>query len=110
MKQPPGYTESPGKVCQLQKTLYGWKQSGRQWYQRLVEIMIMHLKFLQCKVDQAVFYQRQEKSFIIVLVHVDDCTVVAMTQPLIDGFKAMIAKHIKITDLRELHWILGIEV
>ena len=29
MKQPPGYaTETPGKVCQLKKTLYGLKQSG----------------------------------------------------------------------------------
>ena len=45
MKQPPGYTESPGKVCQLHKTLYGLKQSGRRWYQRLVEIMVTHLKF-----------------------------------------------------------------
>jgi reverse transcriptase-like protein len=46
MKQPPGYaTESLGKVCRLWKTLYGLKQSGRRWYQRLVEIMMTHLGF-----------------------------------------------------------------
>ena len=43
MKQPPSYSISAenGKVlvCQLQKTLYGLKQSGRRWYQKLVEIM-----------------------------------------------------------------------
>lgn len=44
------------------------------------------------------------------LVHVDDCTIVATAQPLINGFKAAIAKHVEITDLGELHWILGIEV
>ena len=57
MKQPSGYTESPGKVCRLHKTMYGLKQSGRHWYQRLAEIMVTHLKFSQCKVDQAIFYQ-----------------------------------------------------
>jgi Reverse transcriptase (RNA-dependent DNA polymerase) len=56
MKQPPGYTESPGKVFQLHKTLYSLKQSGRCWYQRLVEMIVTHLRFSQCEVDQAVFY------------------------------------------------------
>jgi Reverse transcriptase (RNA-dependent DNA polymerase) len=109
MKQPPGYTKSPEKVCRLHKTLYGLKQSGRRWYQRLVEIMVTHLRFSRCEVDQAVFYRRRGNDFIIVLVHVDDCTIVATTQPLIDGFKVMIAKHVEITDLGEIHWILGIE-
>jgi hypothetical protein len=41
MKQPPGYhvPNSKGKVCHLLKTLYGLKQSGRHWYQKLVCIM-----------------------------------------------------------------------
>ena len=41
MRQPPGYSDldNQDKVCQLKKTLYGLKQSGRRWYQRLVEIM-----------------------------------------------------------------------
>jgi len=58
MKQPPGYSVSAknGKnlVCRLRKTLYGLKQSGRRWYQKLVEIM-EKLGFSQCEVDQAVF-------------------------------------------------------
>ena len=57
MKQPPEYAAagSGNKVCKLLKTLYGLKQSGRCWYQYLVEIMRV-LSFLQCEVDQAVFY------------------------------------------------------
>jgi hypothetical protein len=47
---------------------------------------------------------------IILLVHVDDCTIVATALPLINDFKAEIAKHVKITDLGELHWLLGIEI
>jgi len=57
-----------------------------------------------------VFFQREGNNFIIVLVHIDDCTIAAMSQPLIIKFKIKIAKHIDITDLGELHWILRIEV
>jgi hypothetical protein len=53
-------------------------------------------------VDQVVFYKRVGTSLIIVLVHVDDCTIVATAQPLIDNFKASLAKHVEITDLGEL--------
>lgn len=58
MSQPPGYP-TPGTssrhVLRLLKTLYGLKQSGRRWYQRLVEILVKNLGFTQCEVDQAVF-------------------------------------------------------
>lgn len=64
MKQPPGYRQA----CRLRKTLYGLKQSGRRWYQRLVEIMVDKLGFSRCDVDPAVFFRRQGKALIVVLV------------------------------------------
>ncbi|GJR47272.1 retrotransposon protein, putative, ty1-copia subclass [Tanacetum coccineum] len=39
MKQPPGY-EQGNKVCLLKKSLYGLKQSPRQWYRRFDEYML----------------------------------------------------------------------
>ena len=47
---------------------------------------------------------------IVVLVHVDDCSIVGKTKALIARFKLEIAKFVTITDLGELHWILRIEV
>ena len=47
---------------------------------------------------------------IVVLVHVDDCTIMGKSQVLIDRFKGEIAKHVEIMDMGTLHWILGIEV
>jgi hypothetical protein len=43
-------------VCQLCKTLYGLKQSGHHWYQKLVDIMT-EMRFSRCEVDQVVFYR-----------------------------------------------------
>ena len=70
------------------------------------------LGFGRCKSDQAVFYRRSAvtRVLIVVLVHVDDCTIVGKSQMLVDRFKAEIAKYVDITYMGGLHWILGIEV
>jgi len=44
------------------------------------------------------------------LIHVNDCTIAATLIVLITDFKVQIARHVKITDLGELHWLLGIEI
>src|SRR6266404_9735432 len=53
MRHPPGYPEpgADGQVLHLRKSLYGLKQAGRHWYQKLVNIL-KSLKFSQCQVDQ----------------------------------------------------------
>ena len=115
MKQVPGYEETSGdgrmKVFRLLKLLYGLKQVGRRWYQKLVEIM-MKLGFSRCEGDQAVFYRRCEKTnmLIVMLVHVDDCSIVGKSKVLIARFKTEITKFVDIMDMGDLHWILGIEV
>ena len=73
---------------------------------------MLKLGFVRCEGDQAVFYRECERTgvLIIVLVHVDDCTIMGKSQVLIDRFKVEIAKSVDITDMGGLHWILGIEV
>lgn len=113
MQQPTGFVskEYPNWVCQLVKTLYSLKQSGRRWYQKLVEIIIGHLKFTQCDVDQAVFFKcTTDGGPIIIVVHVDDCTITATSIAMISEFKSNMKKYVEVTDLGELHWLLGIEI
>ena len=71
MRQPPGYADPvyPRRVCFLRKTLYGLKQSGRRWCQKLVEILVDKLSFKQCEVDQAVFIKKSGDTLVIIVVH-----------------------------------------
>ena len=112
MCQPPGYTDPAllCHVCHLRKTLYGLKQSGHHWYQKLVEILVKNLRFKLCEVDQAVFVKQSKKTLVIIVVHIDNCIIATSALSLIDELKMQIRKHVEITDLSELHWLLSIEV
>jgi transposase InsO family protein len=112
MRHPPGYREdTSGRVLRLLKSLYGLKQAGRRWYQKFVSIL-GSLGFSQCKVDQAVFYKHSKSPtvLIVIAVHVDDCTIAANNSAAVNALKAGLRKHVEVTDLGELHWMLGIEV
>ncbi len=39
MRQPTGFHDGDGLVCQLKKTLYGLKQAPRAWYFKLKEVL-----------------------------------------------------------------------
>ena len=112
MHHPPGYHEnSSGCVLHLRKSLYELKQAGQHWNQKFVSILST-LGFQQCKVDQAIFYKHSKSPFvqIVIAVHIDDCTIAANSTTAVDALKARLCKHIEVTDLSELHWMLGIEV
>ena len=49
--------------------------------------MLTHLGFLRSDVNQAIFFRREERMVIVVLVHVDDCMIAATSITLITDFK-----------------------
>ena len=78
--------------------------------QKLIEILIKNLRFKLCEVDQAAFIKWREKMLIIIVVHINNCTITASALSLIVKLKIQIQQHVKITDLSELHWLLSIKV
>ena len=113
MQHPPGYKshDAATRVLRLMKTLYGLKQSGRCWYQKLSSIFLS-LGFKQCAVNQAVFYKvvKHKNQLTVVAVHVDDCTIAASTCQLVNDLIEGLRKHVEVTDLGKLHWMLGLEI
>jgi len=113
MHHPLGYKapDTGTHVLHLIKTLYGLKQSGCRWYQKLTSVFAK-LGFMQCAVDQAVYYRVivVKGELTVVVVHIDDCSIIATTISLIDELKAGLCKHFEVTNLGELHWMLGIKI
>ena len=62
--------------------------------------------------DQAIYHKMSTVAgeLIVIAVHVDDCMITASQLRLVEDFEAGLSKHVEVTDLGELHWMLGIEV
>ncbi|KAJ2911394.1 hypothetical protein MD484_g9021, partial [Candolleomyces efflorescens] len=83
MWQPQGYEEKGPNgekwVCRLKKGLYGLKQSGRLWNQRL-PVKLECLGFTQIKSNPAVYIWETEGIRIICPVFVDDITLTSKSK------------------------------
>ena len=111
MRQAKGY-EAPGKekhVCLLKRAIYGLKQAGREWYELLCQIMLK-LGFRRCRIEHVVFCKYNETDALIVAADVDDMTIAGNSKTAIRRFKEGLGHEVKIKDLGDLHWMLGIEV
>ena len=77
MKQPEGFIREgdEGKVCLLKKSLYGLKQSPRQWYKRFDSFMIK-ANFIRREYDSCVYYKHVGGPTDL-LLYVDDMLIVA---------------------------------
>ena len=111
MWQAKGY-EEPGKpnhVCLLKCAVYGIRQAGHEWYDMLCQIMY-GLNFKCCRVEHTVFYKHEVANTILVAADVDDMTIARSSKRVICKFKEGLNQKVKIKDLGNLHWMLGIEV
>jgi hypothetical protein len=60
--------------------------------------------------DPGVFHTEEEGKPLILAIHVNDCTFTGPSRRLLDAYKEKINAKYSITDLRPLHWLLGIKV
>lgn len=77
MEQPEGFCEDPHKVCLLKRSLYGLKQSPRQWNQKFSNFL-KDMKLIVSDNDNCVFYRH--KPLLIIAIYVDDGIVFAHDQ------------------------------
>ena len=109
MEQPTnstGQQQNPGKVCKLQKSVYGINQAGNIWG----SIVHSHLNSTGFKIsafDQRVYFFRKHQSFIIIAIVVDDMALASNDSALREDFKESIAAVFKVSIFREIQTFLG---
>lgn len=110
MKVPEGYPkQEKGIVCRLHKSLYGLKQSSRQWFGKLSEALLTY-GFKQSISDSSLFTLSKGDTKMVVLVYVDDLIVAGNNNRRCDQFKKYLQSCFQIKDLGALHYFLGLEV
>ena len=104
MEQPPEYEEKDRRlyVLCLLKTIYGLKQSSRKWYEIICQLMA-ELGFTRGEYDLAVFFWREGDDTMVIVIHIDDCTITGNLQKLIDDCKMKVKSRYTMTDLGPIY-------
>ena len=111
MDQPEGFV-IPGKenlVCRLKKSLYGLKQSPRQWYKKFDSFMLSD-GFKRSDYDRCVYLKTINGSAIYLLIYVDDMLIAVKDKSEIAKFKAQLNKEFEMKNLGAPKKILGVEI
>ena len=109
MHQPEGYKDDTGRICELIKTLYGLKQSGREWNIELDE-KLKRFNFQRLCSDLCVYIKRDGNDVVIITVWVDDLLIFASSNKLMEQTKSNLRTQWEITALGEPTKIIGIEI
>ena len=99
MRQPEGFKQGgPDKVCRLNKSLYGLKQSPRLWGEKLASVLVK-LGFKRLETDPCVYLYTRDDLKVIVPVWVDDITLASTSSGAIDHFVKELQNYITVEDL-----------
>ena len=106
MTQPKRYIDpkSADCVCLLKRSLYGLKQSPKQWYLRFDEFMITH--------GYVCVYYKMVKSgnYIYLLLYVDNILIACSERDEIEALKQLLNSEFDMKDLGPVKKILGMEI
>ncbi|KAI6687393.1 hypothetical protein NL676_024221 [Syzygium grande] len=112
MAQPESYYVE-GKedhVCRLKKSLYGLKQSPRQWYKRFDNFMIGS-SYHRSNYDSCVYFRKGSYgSFVYLLLYEDDILIATKNMLEVLILKKRLSKEFEIKDLDPTKKILGMEI
>ena len=92
----------------LRRSLYGLKQSGRMWYNRLSEYLVGK-GYVNNELCPCVFIKKTSSGFAIVAVYVDDMNIIGTLDELKDTAKYL-KSEFEMKDLGKTRFCLGLEL
>ena len=109
MELPSGFDAPSDMVFWLRKAVYGTKQGGRVWYKN-VKKELESMGYTCTKADHTVFVCFKDSLVSIIVIYVDDFTMVCKDIKVIMHDKEALMKAYNMTDLGEIAYILGIHI
>ncbi|RVW38116.1 Retrovirus-related Pol polyprotein from transposon TNT 1-94 [Vitis vinifera] len=92
----------------LQRSLYGLKQSGRMWYNRLSEYLLKE-GYVNNPICPCIFIKKSETGFAIIAVYVDDLNLVGTPEELTRTTNYL-KKEFEMKDLGKTKFCLGLQI
>jgi hypothetical protein len=95
--------------CHLTKSIYGLKQTSRQWYLKFDET-IRKIGFKKNEEDNYFYVKFKNEKFIFLVLYVDDILLASSDVHLLLETKSFLFSHFDMKDLGEASYVLGIEI
>jgi len=108
MEQADGYKVGEDLVCKLNKSIYGLKQSPRNWHMEM-KGTLLKMGFKPLNADPCVFKKRGEYGEIFVAIYVDDGLVVGKMEHELAEVIQTLKKSYQLTE-KPVDRFLGIEI
>lgn len=108
MQQPEGYEDRTDRVCKLNRSLYGLKQSPRNWNARFNEFLESE-GFSVVPEDACVYVRERGQDVTIVCLYVDDGLVCGTRRSTTDSFIQKLGKAFDVT-VNEPDCYVGMEL
>jgi len=97
-------------VGKLKKSLYGLKQSPKQWYKHF-DSFIRGKRYTRSQYDPCVYYSKLPGGeYIYLLLYVNDMIIASKSRSAIDKLKKNLSFEFEIKDLGEAKKVLGMEI
>lgn len=112
MEQPEGFVDKrfPDKVCRLKKSLYGLKQSPRQWNKRFDDF-VRAQGYTRSEYDSCVYFKQSDKGvYVYMLLYVDDILIASTDKAQVQKLKTELGSEFDMKDLGDAKKILGMEI
>ena len=107
MAQPEGFVVKGGLICKLIKSLYGLKQSPRQWNNKIHQFLVS-IGSVRTNADHCVYINTTMS--VIIAMWVNDLMIFAKDKVTINDVKSKLNESFNMKDLGELEYFLGIQV
>lgn len=111
IQQPQGFVKQgeEEKVRKLKKALYGLKQAPRAWYNHIDKYFIGS-GFRRSPNEPTLYIKTTNSGTLIVSMYVDGLIYTGNNESLLQEFKEDMMKTFEMTDLRLMHYFLGLEI
>ena len=111
MTQPEGFVdpENEGKICKLQRSIYGLKQASRSWNLRFDEA-VKEFGFIKNEDEPCVYKKASGSNIVFLVLYVDDILLIGNDIPTMQEVMAWLGKCFSMKDLGDAAYILGIKI
>jgi hypothetical protein len=108
MIQPEGFVDATnaGKVCKLQKSIYGLKQASRIHFDEVVK----GFDSIQSEEEPCVYKKASGRFVVFLIVYVDDILLIGNDILMLEAAKTSLKNSFSMKDLGEATYILGIKI